>query len=245
MPRVDLNCDLGEEVGDDAALFAVVTSANVACGFHAGDAETMRRSCELAARHGVVVGAHPSYRDREGFGRREVEIDAASLTDEVVEQTTALRSAAHGTDVEVRYLKPHGALYNRIVHDERQATAVARAAAQLGLPLLGLAGSAIEAAAAHTDVPFFREAFADRGYLPSGALAPRGTPGSLLTDPDVVAARVVRMVTDGTVLAVDGSTIRVEVDSVCLHGDTPSAAAMAESVRRALTAHDVELTAFR
>lgn len=244
MPRIDLNCDLGEGFDDDEALFATVTSANVACGFHAGDASTMRRACELAAEHGVTVGAHPSYRDREGFGRRDVEVDSATLTAEIIEQVDALRSAASGTGSEVRYLKPHGALYNRIVHDEAQAAGVVRAAAEVGLPLLGLGDSAVEREALLWGVPFVPEAFADRGYLPDGTLAPRSAAGAVLTDAALVAERVVRIVAEGSVVAVDGSIVRLNIDSVCVHGDTPAAGAMAAAVRRALIDRGISLRAF-
>lgn len=244
MRVIDLNSDLGEGVGDDAAMFAIVTSANVAGGFHAGDAATMADSARLAARYGVSIGAHPSYRDREGFGRREQNIDSARLRADLEEQLAALTAHAAAAGTRLRYLKPHGALYNRIVHDPVQADAVARTARDARLPLLGIAGTAIHTAADRLGVEFHREAFADRAYLPDGTLAPRSLDGAVITDPGEVAVRAVRMVVDGTVLALDGSTLRVQLDSLCVHGDTDGAVAMAALIRGQLLAAGVELRAF-
>jgi UPF0271 protein len=252
MPRsVDLNSDLGESfgawsMGDDAALLRLVSSANVACGFHAGDASTMLATCRGAAGNGVTVGAHVSYRDLAGFGRRSMDVPPAELRDEVLYQLAALAGLARVAGTSVRYVKPHGALYNRIVADERQARAVVDAVAAFDprLALLGLAGSAVERAAEEAGVRFVREAFVDRGYRPDGTLVPRTEPGALLHDPAEIAARAVRMVTDGRVVAVDGSDIRVQVDSLCVHGDTPGAVAMARAVREALTAAGVGVEPF-
>lgn len=248
--RVDLNCDLGETVdgrptADDAALFPLVTSASIACGFHAGDAQSMLASCLLAVEHGVGVGAHVSYRDRAHFGRADVEVLPAVLIDEILEQLAALAAAAEQAGTGIRYVKPHGALYNRIVHDERRADAVATAIAQFspGLPLMGLSGSRVEAAAAAHGLPFLREAFVDRAYQRNGALAPRKWPGAVLHGEDEIAARAVGMVTGGTVRALDGTVLTVAVDSLCVHGDTPDAVAMARAVRRALAAAGVEVRA--
>lgn len=248
--RVDLNCDLGETVdgrptADDAALFPLVTSASIACGFHAGDAQSMLASCLLAVEHGVSVGAHVSYRDRAHFGRADVEVLPAVLIDEILEQLAALAAAAEQAGTGIRYVKPHGALYNRIVHDERRADAVATAIAQFspGLPLMGLSGSRVEAAAAAHGLPFLREAFVDRAYQRNGALAPRKWPGAVLHGEDEIAARAVGMVTGGTVRALDGTVLTVAVDSLCVHGDTPDAVAMARAVRRALAAAGVEVRA--
>jgi UPF0271 protein len=252
MPRsVDLNSDLGESfgawsMGDDAALLRLVSSANVACGFHAGDASTMLATCRGAAGNGVTVGAHVSYRDLAGFGRRSMDVPPAELRDEVLYQLAALAGLARVAGTSVRYVKPHGALYNRIVADERQARAVVDAVAAFDprLALLGLAGSAVERAAEEAGVRFVREAFVDRGYRPDGTLVPRTEPGALLHDPAEIAARAVRMVTDGRVVAVDGSDIRVQVDSLCVHGDTPGAVAMARAVREALTGAGVRVEPF-
>ncbi len=244
MSAIDLNSDLGEGVSDDAAVFGLVTSANVACGGHAGDDASMRACVALAIEHGVSLGAHPSYLDRERFGRREVEIDPGELRDEILRQIEALTAIATAADTRVRYLKPHGALYNRIVADPVQADAVALAARDAALPILGLAGTAIHAAADRHGVAFFREAFADRAYLPDGTLAPRSVDGAVITDPLEAADRAVRMAVDGRVETLDGTLIRVEVDSLCVHGDTPGAVAMAEAVCERLAAARVELRAF-
>jgi UPF0271 protein len=241
---IDLNSDLGEGVGDDAALFALVTSANVACGGHTGDEASMRASVALAIEHGVSLGAHPSYRDREGFGRRDQDLDAGELRDEILRQVGALAAIAASFGARVRYLKPHGALYNRIALDPVQADAVALAAKDAGLPLLGLAGTEVQAAAELHGVEFFREAFVDRAYLPDGTLAPRSLAGAVITDTVAAAERAVGIVLDGTVHAVDGTVLRVELDSLCVHGDTPGAIAMAAAVRERLVGAGVELRAF-
>lgn len=241
---IDLNADLGEGVGDDAALLPLVTSANVACGFHAGDAWTMRTTLSLAAENGVTVGAHPSYRDREGFGRRDLEVDPATLRRDVDEQLAAILAAARDTGVEVAYLKPHGALYNRIARDRAEADVVAAAAADSGLPILGLPGTAIARSAAAHGVDFFAEAFADRGYRADGTLAAREAPGGVLHDPDAIAARVVRLATEGVVDDVDGGDVVVQALSVCVHGDTPGAVEIARSVRAALADADVAVRSF-
>lgn len=249
MTAIDLNSDLGEwdlpaDAGGDVRMFGLVTSANIACGFHAGNAESMLASARSAAENGVSLGAHPSYRDREGFGRRDREVDAATLIADILEQVEALSNAAARAGTRIRYLKPHGALYNRIAVDPVQADAVAVAARDAGLPILGLAGTAIHTAADGHGVQFFREAFVDRAYLPDGRLVPRAVAGAVLTDPAAVAVRTVRMVADGAVEALDGTVIRVELDSLCVHGDTPGAFAMAAAVREHLTAAEVELRAF-
>jgi len=251
---IDLNSDLGEwdfnasmsDAGytDDAAMFAIVTSANVAAGFHAGSRETMLTSARLAVRHGVSLGVHPSYRDPEGFGRRDREIDSATLRSEILEQVNALTIAASAAGTQVRYLKPHGALYNRIVIDDEQADAVARAAKDLSLPLLGLAGSAIHRAADRHGVQFFREAFVDRAYLADGTLAPRSMGGAVITDPIEAGERAVRMVLDGRVQSINGGPVRVEVDSLCVHGDTPGAVTMTSTVRKLLAEAGLEFRAF-
>jgi UPF0271 protein len=248
--RVDLNCDLGETVNgrptaDDAALFPLITSASIACGFHAGDADSMLASCLLAVEHDVRVGAHISYLDREHFGRADMEVLPAVLVDQILEQLAALAVAADKAGTGIRYVKPHGALYNRIVHDDRKADAVASAIAQFspGLPLMGLSGSRVEAAAANHGLPFLREAFVDRAYQRNGSLAPRKWPGAVLHGEDEIAARAVTMVTEGTVRALDGTLLSLEVDSLCVHGDTPDAVVMARAVRNALAEAGVEVRA--
>ncbi|HWM15131.1 MAG TPA: 5-oxoprolinase subunit PxpA [Microbacterium sp.] len=249
MASIDLNADLGETVGgaptaDDEAMFAVISSASIACGGHAGDAASLRTSVDRALRFGVAVGAHPSYPDRANFGRVAVSIAPEELTATVLEQLTALVDA--GADV--RYVKPHGALYHAVTVDRAQADAVVAAVAlvgaRLGRPLavLGLHGE-IERAARTAHLPFVREAFLDRGYLPDGSLVARGEPGALLHDPDAVAARAVRLVRDGVVEAVDGTRVRVEAASLCVHGDSPDAVGMARAVRAALDAEGITVGA--
>lgn len=244
MTTIDLNSDLGEEVGDDAAMFAIVTSANIAGGFHAGGDDTMLGSARLAVEHRVSMGAHPSYRDRENFGRLAQDIDVTQLRADIEEQLAALRNHATAAGTRVRYLKPHGALYNRIANDPVQADVVASAARDAGLPLLGLAHTAIHAAAERHGVAFHTEAFADRAYLPDGTLAPRSLAGAVISEPSTVAARAVQMVLDGTVQAIDGSILHVQLDSLCVHGDTAGAVLLAATVRHALLDSGVELRAF-
>jgi UPF0271 protein len=248
---VDLNSDVGEsfgrwELGDDAGVLQVVTSANVACGFHAGDATTLRRTCALAAEHDVVVGAQVGYRDLAGFGRRFIDMDPVELVDDILYQIGALEALAKASGLSVRYVKPHGALYNAVVSHEAQAQAVVDAVTTYdpALPLVGLPGSAVLARAERAGLSTVREAFADRAYTPQGTLVSRREPGAVLSDPAEVARRVVQMVTEGHVDAVDGSRVALEVDSVCVHGDSPGAVAMAEQVRDALGAAGVELAAF-
>lgn len=249
---IDLNSDLGESfgawsMGDDAAMLRLVSSANVACGFHAGDASTMLATCRLAAENGVAVGAHVSYRDLAGFGRRSMDVPPAALHDEVLYQLAALSGIARVAGTAVSYVKPHGALYNRIVTDREQAAAVASAVAAFGpgLPLLGLAGSAIADAAQDAGLRFVNEAFVDRGYLPDGSLVPRTSPGAVLSGDTAIAQRAVRMALDGRVFAVDGTDLPVTVDSLCVHGDTPGAVAMAAAVRAALADAGVGVEAWR
>jgi UPF0271 protein len=249
--RIDLNSDVGEsfgrwELGDDAAMLALVTSANVACGFHAGDPTTLRKTCTLAAQRGVAVGAQVGYRDLAGFGRRFVDVAPQELADDVVYQIGALDGMCRAAGTRVRYVKPHGALYNAIVHHEAQARAVVDAvrAYDPALPVLGLPGSEFLDAAEVAGLRTVREFFVDRGYTPEATLVPRSQPGALLHDPDEVAARVLRMVTDGVVTAVDGTEVRVRAESACVHGDSPGAVAMATAVRAGLEAAGVTLRPF-
>jgi UPF0271 protein len=248
---VDLNADVGESfgrwaLGDDEAVLDVVTSANVACGFHAGDPATLRRTCELAAARGVAVGAQVSYRDLAGFGRRYMAVPPAELRDEVLYQLGALAAFARAAGTAVTYLKPHGALYHAVVRDEGQAGAVAAAAADFdpGLAVLGLPGSALLEAARIAGLRAVPEAFADRGYTHAGGLVSRNEPGALVTDPSAVAERVLRMVTEGELSTVTGRTLSVAPASVCVHGDTPGAAAIARRVREALDAAGVAVRPF-
>jgi UPF0271 protein len=248
---VDLNSDLGESfgrwvLGDDDAMLDIVTSANVACGFHAGDPSTLRRTCAGAARAGVVVGAQVGYRDLPGFGRRFIEMDPGQLADDVVYQIGALDGLCRVTGTTVRYVKPHGALYNAVVHHEAQAAAVVAAVRDYdaSLSVLGLPGSVLLATAEKAGLRTVREFFVDRGYTPEATLVPRSEPGALLHDPKEVTARVLRMVTDGVVTAVDGSDVRVQADSMCVHGDSPGAVEMATAVRAGLERAGVELRSF-
>ncbi|ARQ71536.1 LamB/YcsF family protein [Streptomyces marincola] len=248
---IDLNADLGEGFGrwhltDDEALLDIVTSANVACGFHAGDPPTMRRVCELAARRGVAIGAHVAYRDLAGFGRRAMDVPPAELAAETAYQIGALETFARAAGTRVRYVKPHGALYNRTVHDEEQAEAVAEGVALtgLGLPLLGLPGSRLHRAARRAGLPAVSEAFADRAYTAAGTLVPRRAEGAVLTDADQVVARSVGIARDGQVTARDGGTVRVRARSLCVHGDTAGARDLAARVREGLRAAGLRLEPF-
>ncbi len=248
---VDLNSDVGESfgrwtLGDDTAVLGHVTSANVACGFHAGDSTTLRRCCELATQSGVTVGAQVGYRDLAGFGRRFLDIDPVELADDVTYQIGALEALARVSGTRVSYVKPHGALYNAVVHHEHQAQAVVDAVRAYDdrLPILGLPGSELLARARAAGLRTVSEAFADRAYTPEGTLQPRSQPGALLEDAEEVAQRVVRLVTEGVVVAVDGSEVAVEAESVCLHGDTPGAVAMVAAVRAALDEAGIPVRAF-
>ncbi len=219
---IDLNADLGEGVTDDAALLEVVTSANVACGYHAGDAGVMREVCDEAVRRGVVIGAQVSYADREGFGRRRMDVEARTLTAWVADQVAALSEIAASAGGAVGYVKPHGALYNRVVDDERQAAAVL--AGSGGLPVLGLPGSALLRLAAAEGRLAVPEGFPDRGYTPEGRLLPRDRPGALVHEPGDVAANAVRLARGGAVV------------TVCVHGDSAGAVDAAHAVHGALRA---------
>ncbi|WP_020108584.1 LamB/YcsF family protein [Nocardia sp. 348MFTsu5.1] len=251
MSTIDLNSDIGEsfgrwELGDDKAMLAVVTSANIACGFHAGDPSTIARTAGWSVDRGVRIGAQVSYRDLAGFGRRFVDATRTELTDDIVYQIGGLQALTAAAGGHVTYVKPHGALYNTAVHHEEHALAVVDAIAALDpdLALLGLPGSRLLALGEERGLRVVREAFADRGYTPAGTLVPRGEEGALLHDPSTVADRVLRMVTDKIVVAVDGSEIAIDVDSVCVHGDSPAAVAMAVAVRELLTAEGVEVEPF-
>lgn len=248
---IDLNADLGEGFGrwtlsHDTAMLSVVTSANVACGFHAGDASTMRRVCETAAAHGVRIGAHVSYRDLAGFGRRAMDVPAQVLADEVAYQIGALQVFARAAGVDVAYVKPHGALYNRVVTDQEQAAAVVAGVrlASSELPVLGLPNSVLHDEARRVGLPVVDEAFVDRAYTAEGTLVPRSTEGAVITHPRHVARRAVELARDGRVTSLDGSPVNVRARSLCLHGDTPGAVELAKQVRSALQAAGVRVEAF-
>ncbi|MDN3310739.1 5-oxoprolinase subunit PxpA [Microbacterium oryzae] len=248
---IDLNSDLGENapgrvVSDDEAMLDVVTSANVSCGAHAGTPRGIRATLTAAACRGVAVGAHPGYRDREGFGRRSLDVSAAALQADLEVQLADLSRMAGAARTRVRYVKPHGALYNDAVVDATRARTIVAAirAVDPTLPVLGLAGSVLLDEAARAGLGTATEAFADRAYLPSGALVPRGEPDAVLHDADEVAQRMARLVRDGAVTAADGTVLRVRADSICVHGDSPGAVAMAAAVRRVLEAEGIPIAPF-
>lgn len=248
---MDLNADLGEgfgiwQLGDDDGLLHVVTSANVACGFHAGDASTMRRVCTAAARRGVAIGAQVSYRDLAGFGRRRIDYAFGELRDDVLYQIAALDGFARVAGTRVSYVKPHGALYHTAVDDDVQASAVVAAVVDYDrtLAILGLPGSRLLAAALDAGLGTVAEGFADRGYLADGRLVPRSRPDALVTGTAEVAARALRMATSGEIVAVDGSVLVHPIESICVHGDTPGAVAIASAVRAALASAGVPVAAF-
>lgn len=248
---IDLNSDLGENVpdrivSDDEAMLGIVTSANVSCGFHAGSPEGIRATLAEAADRGVVIGAHPGYDDYEGFGRRALDVPAATLQAQVEYQIGALIGLTTAVGGSVAYVKPHGGLYNAIVHDEAQAKVVAAAVRALdpSLVFLGLAGSVANRVAAEAGLTVAAEAFADRAYTPDGSLVSRSEEGAVLHDPALVAARVVRLVETGEIEAIDGSTIRVDAQSICFHGDSQGSIEMAQASRDVLEAAGVVIAPF-
>jgi UPF0271 protein len=249
--RIDLNSDLGEgfgrwELADDEALLTIVSSANVACGFHAGDPMIMRRICELAVEHGVMIGAQVSYRDLAGFGRRFMDVHPEELTNDILYQIGALDAFARVAGTRVGYVKPHGALYNAVVHHEAQAAAVVAAVRSYDprLPVLGLPGSAWLRQAEQAGLTTVAECFADRAYTPEGTLVSRREPGAVLHDPVEVAERCARMALGQPIEAVDGSPLIVRAESICVHGDSPRAVAMARRVRDTLSAIGVKVAPF-
>jgi UPF0271 protein len=251
MESIDLNSDLGESygawrMGDDAAMIELVTSANVACGFHAGDPAGILHTVKVAVGRGVAIGAHVSYPDRAGFGRRDMDIAPADLTADVIYQIGALSGAAAAAGARVRYVKPHGALYNRIAVDPVQGAAVIAAlrAVDPSLVLMGLAGAPILDQACAAGLAVVAEAYADRAYTPAGHLVPRREAGAVLHDPVVIAARMVRLATEGVIEAIDGSLIRIEAQSLCVHGDSPGAVAIAREVRSRLEAEGLRVKSF-
>lgn len=248
---IDLNSDLGEgfgiwRLGDDAALLRLVSSANVACGGHAGDPGTMGRVCAAAAAHGVAVGAHVGYRDLAGFGRRHIDYDPSELADDVLYQIGALDGFARRAGSAVGHVKPHGALYEAVWDDQRQARAVVAAIESYDrrLAVLGQPGSALLRCADEAGLPVVAEGFVDRAYTAAGALVPRCEPAAVVSDAEAVAARAVRLALDGEVVAIDGTVVPMRVESLCLHGDTPGAAALAGRVRAALDGAGVSVRPF-
>ena len=251
MPAIDLNADLGESygiwsLGDDDAMLDVVTSANVACGFHGGDPSTLRRVCHAAAERNVTIGAQVSYPDLVGFGRRFIDIDPVELRDAVLYQLGALDGFAQVAGTGVRYLKPHGGLYHACVTHHDQAEAVATAAHEFdpSMAILGAPGSPLLAVADALGMEAVPEAFADRAYLGDGRLVPRSEPDAVITEPSVVAARAVAVATERRVTAVDGTDVEVHARSICVHGDTAGAVELARAVRAGLEMAQVGVYAF-
>ncbi|WP_197320995.1 LamB/YcsF family protein [Saccharomonospora sp. NB11] len=248
---IDLNSDLGEgfgawPLGDDEALLDVVTSANIACGFHAGDPSVLRRVTERAAERGVSIGAQVGYRDLAGFGRRFIDMDPHDLANDVIYQIGALDGFARIAGSAVRYVKPHGALYNAVVSHAEQAAAVVEAVRRYdpSLPILGLPGSELVKQAEEAGLSVVLESFADRAYTPQGTLVSRRDPLAVVRDPDAVVERSVRMAVEGAVQAVDGTVLSLSPQSLCVHGDTPGAVELARRVRKALADAGVEVKPF-
>jgi len=245
---IDINCDMGESfgpwpMGTDALVLPFITSANIACGAHAGDPSVMRRTVRLAREHGVSVGAHPGFPDLQGFGRREMRIPPSEVEDSVLAQIGALDAIARAEGVRLRHVKAHGALYNMAARDRSLADAVARAirAFDPSLIMLGLPGSALIDAGEAAGLTVAREGFADRSYEPDGSLTPRSREGAVLHATDVVAERAVRLVAEGRAVTSGKTTIALRVDTICVHGDTPGAATLASRVRQALAAAGVDV----
>lgn len=246
--RIDLNSDLGESfgpwpMGQDAALMDSITSANVACGFHAGDPGAMRATIALAREKGVAIGAHPGFQDLVGFGRREIKASSAEVHDLVLYQVSALAGMAAAQGLRLQHVKAHGALYNMACRDRALADAIAQAVASFdrSLILFGLPNSALLRAGEAAGLKVAAEVFADRAYDPDGSLTSRSTPGSVIHDTPAVVQRAIKMVKDKHVVAVDGSTIALQADTICLHGDTPGAAEHARAVRKGLEASGIDV----
>ena len=249
--KIDLNSDLGEsfgpwKMGDDAAMLDVVTSANIACGGHASDPETMYTTLRLAAERGVIIGAHPGYADREGFGRRVIPMHPDEIGRMVAAQVGALQGVAALAGAKVRYVKPHGALGNLAAADPAVARAIVAAVAALPgrLAVLAISGTDLELAARATGAEVYSEIFADRGYLPNGRLVPRSQPGAMLHDPSEAAERLVRFLEDGRMPVVGGDPIPLAAQSICVHGDSPGAVAMAKEIRTRLSAAGIGVEPF-
>ena len=251
MTTIDLNSDLGEgygawTMGDDTAMLKIVSSANIACGFHAGDPAGLLTCLRQAAAQEVAVGAHVSYPDRGGFGRRDMDVAAADLTADTIYQIGALQGLARAAGTRVAYVKPHGALYNRIAHDPVQGAAVIAGikAVDPGLILMGLAGAPILAQARAEGLRVVAEAFADRAYRPDGQLLSRREPGAVLHDPDQIAERMLHLAQTGEIAAVDGTLLHLKADSICVHGDSPGAVAISARIRQRLLAAGVTIQPF-
>ena len=246
--KIDLNCDMGEsfgryQLGNDELLMPHVTSANIACGYHAGDPLVMDRTVRLAARHGVGVGAHPGFPDLQGFGRRPMGLSPDEIEAFVLYQVAALAGFARAAGVELIHVKPHGVLYNMAAQDRGMADAIARGVTRFSknLVLVGLAGSQLVEAGLELDLRVAQEAFADRAYNPDGSLRSRRLPGAVLESPDQAAAQAVRLARDGSVIAYSGEEVTVEADTLCVHGDTPTALDIVQVIRRELAAAGVQV----
>lgn len=251
MASIDLNSDLGEsygawKMGDDAAMLDIVSSANIACGFHAGDPAGIFRTVQAATARQVTIGAHVSYPDRVGFGRRDMDLTSEDLIGDVIYQIGALQGMAKAAGTHVRYVKPHGALYNHIANHERQALAVIKAIKMIDptLVLMGLAGTKILDLARVEGLNVVGEAFADRGYTPEGLLVSRQAPGAVLHDPQEIAARMLDFVRTGEITAQDGTRIQLAAQSICLHGDSPGAVVMAQAIRQLFAQEGILIRSF-
>lgn len=251
MAKIDLNCDLGESygaytIGMDAEVLPYVTSANIACGFHAGDPQVMKRSVELCVQNGVAIGAHPGLPDLQGFGRRKMAISPADAEADVMYQVGALKGFCEAAGVPLHHVKPHGALYNMAAKDHELALAIARAVKAVAPEaiLLALSGSEMIKAADEIGLRAASEVFADRGYQPDGTLVPRGSEGAMITDETLAIARVLQMAEAGTVVANDGSTVALQADSVCVHGDGPKALTFVRQLSAALPAAGIDVRPF-
>jgi len=242
---IDLNADLGEGCGNDSALMPLITSANIACGFHAGDAQTMRESVRLALAHGVAIGAHPSFPDRENFGRSAMQLPAETVYAQTLYQIGALASIVNAEGGVLKHVKPHGMLYNQAAREPKLADAIARAVKSLdpGLLLVGLAGSELIRAGERAGLATREEVFADRGYQPDGSLVPRGEPGALIDDDNEAVSRTLEMVLNGRVKSRDGAWATVNAQTVCLHGDGAHALAFARRLRDAFEQRQIRVCA--
>jgi len=250
MNCIDLNADLGESfgawrMGDDAGVMPWITSANIACGFHAGDPVTMRATVALCVEHGVAIGAHPSLPDLQGFGRREMKVTPNEVYAQTLYQMGALHALAEAAGAHLHHVKPHGALYNMAARDRALANAIAAAVRDFDptLILVGLAGSALVDAGRDAGLPVQREGFCDRLYAADGSLAPRSQPGAVIEDLDAAVAQAVSIATRNEATVLDGSRIRIEAETLCVHGDRPNAALFAERLRRALQHAGVRIAA--
>ena len=250
MPSIDLNCDLGESfgaytIGMDSAVIPFITSANVACGYHAGDPLIMQKTVAACKQHGVHIGAHPGYPDLVGFGRRNLAATPAEVKAYIQYQVGALSAFCTAAGVPLCHVKPHGAMYNMAAKDEALARAVCEGILEVNpkLTLLALSGSAMVRAAHETGLPVKNEVFADRGYQADGTLVPRSRPGAMITDEDEAIARVIRMAKEGVVRSVDGVDVPLTADSVCVHGDGEKALAFVQRIRAALTDAGIEVKA--